>query len=87
MHMEERSGLGRDVDSTVRCTLGRCWSDTHLARVHLEDTTTRSEPGGYGGQADLTGMEDKDRGVSTISSIWDQGMSVEDETWENQHRL
>jgi len=58
MHMEERSGLGGDVDSEVRSTLGGHGSDAHLTRVHSGDTTARSTPGGYGGQADLTGTED-----------------------------
>jgi len=67
MHLEERSGLGRDVDSGVRSTLGGRRSDAHLTRVHLEDTAARSAPGGYGGQADLTGTEDKAGRVSTVS--------------------
>jgi hypothetical protein len=63
-----RSALRGDVDSAVRITLGRRGSDTHLTRVDLEDTTARSAPGGYGGQADLTGMEVKAGGkFSTIS--------------------
>jgi len=70
-----------------RSTLGGHGSDVHLTRVHLEDTTARSAPGGYGGQADLTGMEDKTGGVSTVSLNRDEGMSAEDVTWENQHRL
>jgi hypothetical protein len=45
--LEERSGLGGDVDSGVRSTLGRRGSDAHLTMVHLEDTTARSAPGGY----------------------------------------
>jgi len=44
----------------------------------MEDTTARSAPGGYGGQADLTGMEDKARGVSTVSLNRDEGMGTED---------
>jgi hypothetical protein len=59
MHMEERSGLGGDVDSAVRSTLGGHGSDVHLTRVHLEDTTAKTAPRGYGGQADFTGTEDK----------------------------
>jgi hypothetical protein len=78
MHLEERSGLGGDVDSGVRSTLGGRGSDAHLTRVHLEDTTARSAPGGYGGQADLTGMEDKAGGVSTVSLNRDEGMGTED---------
>ena len=35
----------------------------HLTRVHLEDKTARSAAGGYGGQADLTGMEDNAGGL------------------------
>jgi len=76
--MEERSGLGGDVDSAVRSTLGRRGSDTHLTRVHLEDTTARSAPGGYGGQADLTGMEDKAGCVSTVSLNRDEMAGAED---------
>jgi len=34
--------------------------------VHLEDTTARIAPGGYGGQADLTGTEDWTGRVSTV---------------------
>jgi len=78
MHMEERSGLGGDVDLAVRSTLGRRGSNTHLTRVHLEDTTARCAPGGYGGQADLTGMEDNAGGVSTVSLNRDEGMGTED---------
>jgi len=59
MHLEERNGLGGDVDSGVRSTLGGRGSDAHLTTVDLEDATARSAHGGYGGQADLTGMEDK----------------------------
>jgi hypothetical protein len=55
------------MDSRVRSTLGGHASDAHLTRVHLEDTTARSAPGGYGGQADLTGTEDKAGTVSTVS--------------------
>jgi hypothetical protein len=87
MHLEERSGLGGDVDSGVRSTLGGRGSEAHLTRVHLEDMTARSAPGGYRGQADLPGWEDKAGGVSTVSLNRDEGMSVEDATWENQHRL
>jgi len=76
--MEEQYGLEGDVDSGVRSTLGRPDSDAHLRRVHLEDTTARSAPGGYGGQADLTGMEDEAGGVSTVSLNWDEGMGTED---------
>jgi hypothetical protein len=79
MHMEERSALGGDVDSVVRSSLGRRGSDTHLTRVHLEDTTARSAPGGYGGQADLTGMEDKAGGkLSTVSLNRDEDLDSED---------
>ena len=130
MHLEERSGLGGDVDSGVRSTLGGRGSDAHLTRVHLEDTTARSAPGGYRGQAGLTGTEDTAGGehrlvkpgryswsggygvhaaaedrehrlvkpgrgfglgehriLSTVSLNRDEGMSAEDATWENQHRL
>jgi len=76
--MEERSGLGGDVDSGVRSTLGRQGSDAHLTWVHLEDMTARSAPGGYGGQRDLTGMEDMGRRVSTVSLNRDEGMSTQD---------
>jgi len=83
MHLEERSGLGGEVDSeeTWRSTLGRRGSDAHLTRMHLEDTTARSAPGGYGGQADLTGTKDKAGGhqiVSTVSLNRDEGMGTED---------
>jgi len=40
----------------------------------MEDTTATSAPEGYGGQAGLTGMEDKASGVSTVSLIRDEGM-------------
>jgi hypothetical protein len=73
------------VDSEERSKLGGHGSDAHLTRVHLEDTTARSTSGGYGGQADLTGMEDKAGGVSTVSLNRDEGMSVENATWETQH--
>jgi hypothetical protein len=65
--LEERSGLGGDVDSGVRSTLGGRGSDEHLRIVNLEDTTARSPPGGYGGHADITGTEDKAGRVSTVS--------------------
>jgi hypothetical protein len=84
MHLEERSGLGGDVDSGVRSTLGGRGSDVHLTRVLLEDTTARSAPGGYGGQADLTGMEDKARGVSTVSLNRDDIAAAEE---NSEHRL
>ena len=42
----------------VRSTIGGCGTYAHWRRVHLEERTARSKPGGYGGQADLTGMED-----------------------------
>jgi len=45
MHLEERSGLGGDVDSEERNTLGGHGSDAHLTRVHLEGTG--SAHGGY----------------------------------------
>jgi hypothetical protein len=76
--LEERSGLGGDVDSGVRRTLGRRRSDAHLTRVHLEDTTATSAPGGYGGQADMTGMEDMAGGVSTVSLNRDEDLDSED---------
>jgi len=50
----------------------------HLTRVHLEDTTAGSAPGEYGGQADLTGMQNKAGGVSTVSLNQDEGFSTED---------
>jgi len=59
-----------------RSTLGGHGSNVHLTRVHLEDTTVRSAPGGYGGQADLTGMEDKVGGLSTVSLNRDEGRSA-----------
>ena len=67
-----------DSEETWKSTLGRRGSDAHLTRMHLEDTTARSAPGGYGGQADLTGREDKTGGVSTVSLIRDKGMGAED---------
>jgi hypothetical protein len=78
MYMEERSGLGGDEDSAVRNTLGRGGNDTHLMRVHLEDTTARRAPRGYAGQADLTDMDDKAGGVSTVSLNRDESMGTED---------
>ena len=75
------------MDSAVRSTLGRRGSDTHLTRVHLEDTTARSAPRGYAGQVDLTGVEDNAGGLSTVSLTRGEGMSAEDATWENQHGL
>ena len=84
MHLEERSGLGGDVDSGVRSTHGGRGSDAHLTRVHLEDTTARSAPGGYGGQADLTGTEDKAGRVSTISLNRDDIAAPEENC---EHRL
>jgi hypothetical protein len=78
MHLEERSGLGGDVDSGVRSTPGGRGSDAHLTRVHLEDTTARSAPGGYGGQADLTCTEEKARRVSTVSLNRDEDLDSED---------
>jgi len=39
MHLEERCGLGGDVDSEVRCTHGGHRCDAHVKKVHLEDTT------------------------------------------------
>jgi len=55
MHLEERSGLGGDVDWAVRIKFGGRGSDAHLQRVHLEDTTATSAPRGCGGHADLEG--------------------------------
>jgi len=69
MHFEERSRLRGDVDSGVRRTLGRHGCDAHLPRVHLQDMTARSEPGGYGGQADLTGAKDKAGGHLIMSTV------------------
>jgi hypothetical protein len=80
MHLEERSGLGGDVDWGVRSTLGGRVSDAHMTRVHLEDTTARSAPRGYGGQADLTGTEDKAGRVSTVSLNRDE-MAGAEHTW------
>jgi len=85
--LEERSGLRRDVDSGVRSTLGRRGSVVHWTRVHLEDTTARSAPRGYGGQADLTGTEDKTGGVSTVSLNWDEMSGAEDTGWMSQWRI
>jgi hypothetical protein len=77
VNLEERSGLGGDVDSGVRSTVGGHGSDVHLTMVHLEDTTARSAPGGYGGQTDLTGTEDKAGRVSTVSLNRDKGLGME----------
>jgi hypothetical protein len=85
--LEERSGLGGDVDSGVRSTLGGRGSDAHLTMVHLEDTTARSAPGGYGGQADLTGTEDKAAKLSTVSLIRDEMAVAEDTGWMPQWRI
>jgi len=82
--LEERSGLGRDMDSGVRSTLGSRGSDGQLTRVHFEDTTARSAPGGYGGQADLTGMEDKAGEVSTGSLNREDIVAVKENC---EHRL
>jgi hypothetical protein len=76
--LEERSGLEGDVDWGERSTLGGHGSDAHLTRVHLENTTARSAPGGYRGQADLTGMEDKAGRVSTVSLNRDEDLDSED---------
>jgi len=96
----------------------------------MEDRTATSAPGGYRGQADLTGTEDtagsehhfvepgrdgwsgeygvdaavedckhrlvkpgegfghgEHRILSTVSLNRDKGVSAENATWENQHRL
>ena len=66
MHLEERSVLGEDIDSGVRSTLAGHGSYAHFMMVNLEDTTARSTPGGSGGHADITGMEDKGGRLSTI---------------------
>jgi len=87
MHWEERSGLGGDVDSEVRSTLGGYGSDAHLKRVHLENTTARSAPGGYGDQADLTGTEDSTGGVSTTSLNQDDIAGAEDTRWMPRQRI
>jgi hypothetical protein len=55
--------------------------------VHLEDTTVRSAPGGYGGQAELTGIEDKAREVSTVSLNRDEMAGAEDTGWIPQWRI
>jgi len=65
------------VDSGLRSTLGRRGSNVHLTWLHLADSTARSAPGGYGGQADLKGMNDKAGGVSTVSLNRDEGMDTE----------
>jgi hypothetical protein len=72
------------VDSGVRSTLRGRGSDAHWTRVHLEDTTARSAPGGYGAQADLTGTEDKAGRVSTVSLDWDDIAAAEENC---EHRL
>jgi len=84
MHLEERSGLEGDVDSGVRSTLGGQGSDAHFTRVHLEDTTARSAPGGYRGQADLAVTEDKAGRGSNISLNRDNIAAAEDNC---EHRL
>jgi len=76
--LEERSGLGGDMNAGVGSTLGRCVNEAHLTWVHLEDMTARSTPGGSGGHADLTGTEDKAGRVSTVSLIRDEGLGTED---------
>jgi hypothetical protein len=76
--LEEISGLGGEVDLGVGSTLGRCGSDVHLTRVHLEDTTARSAPRGYRGQADLTVTEDNAGRVSTVLLNRDKGMRTVD---------
>jgi len=84
MHLEERSGLGRDVDSGMRSTLEGRRSDAQLTRVHLEDMTVRSAPGGYGGQADLTGTDDEAGRVSTVSLNRDDIAAAQENC---EHRL
>ena len=81
MHSEERS------------TLGGHGSDAHLMRVHwrvqevlMEDTTTRSAPGGYRGRAGLPGTEDT-AGVSTISLNPDDVAGAEDTGWMPRQRI
>jgi hypothetical protein len=81
MLMEERSGLGGDVDLTVRTRLGSGGSYTHLMKVQLENTNARRAPGGYGGQADLPGIDDETAGASTVSVNWDKSMGTEDMGW------
>ena len=87
MDLEERSGLGGDVDSEARRTLGGRRSDAHLTMVHWEDTTARSPPRGYGGQADLTGTEDKAEKLSTVSLNRDEMAGAEDTGWMPQWRI
>jgi len=82
--LEERSGLGGDVDWEERSTLGGHGSDAHLTRVHLEDTTARSAPRGYGGQEDMTGTEDMAGRVSTVSLNRDNIAAAEENC---EHRL
>ena len=78
MHLEERSGLGGDVDSEERSTLRRHESDAHFKNVHLEDTTVRSAPGGYGGQADSSCTEDAAGRISTVLLNHDNIAGAED---------
>ena len=59
----------------------------HLTRVHLEDTTARSELGGNGGQADMTGMEDKAGELSTVSLNQDDIAGADDTKWMPQWRI
>jgi hypothetical protein len=80
MHLEELSGLGGDVDSAVRSTLGRHRSNELLKRVYLEDTNVRSAPGGYSSQADLTGTEVTPDRVSTVLLCWND-IAGEEDMW------
>jgi hypothetical protein len=52
----------------------------------MEDTTARSAPGGYRGQAGLTGTEDT-AGVSTVSLNQDKMAGAEDMGWMPQWRI
>jgi hypothetical protein len=74
----KRSGLRGHVDLGVRITRGRCGRDLHLTRVHFQDTTATSTPGGYGGQADLTGRQDKAGGVSSVALNTDEMAGAEE---------
>jgi len=57
-----------------------------MTSVDFEDPTASSAPREYGGHADLTGMEDKAGGVSTVSINRDEWMGVEDTSeWAPSH--
>jgi hypothetical protein len=53
-------------------------SEKHTWKTRERCTLDEGAFGGYGGQADLTGMEDKARGVSTVSLNRDEDLDSED---------